>query len=438
MVSKNTRKMKVFCCVFVAVVTFGVQIGVAWAFRSVSISAWTGGHTTAQQPYRLFPRVPRTSYGNNLVLKAMTKVLESSYIYYSQNFHRHVFISRERSFESFLWFDQAREIHPNATLLPFPTSDPAGPVYIAGTGFGTNENPYKLVNSTLPIGATVERSILYGYKQVIEKLHNETVQAFGFSYLDQFPPQDQPWIRERVLFLLSPKHEQELSFDNSNGQGDLDIDWPKEFSKGYGAGFTVEQTIKTIQALPHFLSIHPKQTGHRKKSLLFFYQSLQISIELMREAQAELEFWLAGAEKEDLATFAYLRTLGISWEQCRIVLSAFSTSIVSCDIIPRVEFYRPGSPVRSHLNEESLLYLRMKLHLSPSEIFAFLCSHSRLSFYTPSMIRSHLEILQETTSISMQDLRRLILRSPAILGSAPDKVAERVEFLVEEGKRSQI
>ena len=302
------------------------------------------------------------------------------YLYYSPNFHRHVAIEKvgnaTKILKSFLWLDEARLEYPQARLLPMAYSSDTIPK-IAGGGL-KEDAAYTRSSTWLPISKiSVSRELLYQYKAVMEKLHASSVAVAGFSYLEQFPPLDRHWIRERIMFMLSPLPD-DFSCE----------DWPLLFSKGFGAGLTVPRTIKAILALPQLLAVNPLDSTRRKPPMIYFYQQLKMQTEQLNAALVYLENWLTGASPSDIATFAYLHSLGVSWVQCRALLGAFSLSMISCDLDPNWELYNNG-PVRKVLLEDSLLFLRMRLQLTPSEIFAMIYTHPRLSTYTMTRIKSH-------------------------------------------------
>ena len=140
---------------------------------------------------------------------------------------------------------------------------------------------------------------------------------------------------------------------------------PLQSFRGYGSGLTVQQATEAIRAMPNLLSMHYEDS--RKPSMLYFYQELGVPPLLCREAEVELSRYLTGTDSSDACAFAYLRTLGASWDQCRILLDAFPV-LTACDTNPGWELACEG-PVRKELNEDLMLYLRKRLQVGAGEVY---------------------------------------------------------------------
>jgi hypothetical protein len=363
--------------------------------------------------------LPRQYHPNHFALFSKSK----NCIYYSPNFHRHVVCESQGNtsgiVESFIWLDEAKWKYPKAPLLATASSAMS---LVAGGGleedhaYNGTRGANQLCSKLSPSQSS--ESTMQKCESVVGSLSSKLGSPF-FSY---FPESDHHWVRERILFLLSPSPE-------SPSQPD----WPQTFSGGYGAGLSQTQAISAILALRHLLSIHPPDASSKKPPLLFFYQQLGIQFDMISEVREELGHWLFGACPADVATFSYLKSLNISWDQCRILLGAFSSSLISCELDPGWELAGSG-PVRGVLSEESLTYLRMRLQLSPSEVFAMIKTHSRLSSYSATTLKSHLDAIQSKLCLSSEDLRRVVFRTPSVLGVSVGKLDQRIAFLSSKGK----
>jgi hypothetical protein len=343
-------------------------------------------------------------------------------IYYSPNFHRHVVYedkgNASKVVESFLWLDEAKARYPEAKAAQLVASNPSAMPMIAGGGLEedafnqtTNSRRYSLSFTSC------DPNVLKKYETVVKKLDSD----LGSSLFENFPEPDHRWVRERIIFLVSP-------FPDSG----FPCDWPRAFFEGYGAGFSEAQAATAIRSLRHLLMIHPLDSSAKKRPLIFFYQRLRVKFEAVGQARMELDHWLAGACPTDAATFAFLNSIDISWDQCRVLLEAFYTSLVSCDLDPSWEFFA-SVPVQGVLSENSTHYLRMRLQLSPPEIYAMIKAHSRLSTYSASTLKSHLDAMESKIQLKSEELRRIVTRAPSVLGVSLAELDERITFLSYEG-----
>lgn len=137
--------------------------------------------------------------------------------------------------------------------------------------------------------------------------------------------------------------------------------------RGFGAGLSIEQATKAITAVPQFLSMHYEDS--RKPSMIYFYKFLNIPPISLNEARTELSQYMLGCDSSDICSFAYLHSLGVSWDQIRLLLDAFPTLTYSekdpsWDLLDR--------NMRSQLGIDMLHYLRKRLQISNDDIHSML------------------------------------------------------------------
>ena len=354
------------------------------------------------------------------------------YLYYSPSFQRHIaLVEVNRSvnvLESFAFLDDAKESYPNATLLPI--SEDSGQVVVprmAGGGL-FEEIAYCPTSESSAVAKTCFSSgeTLFKYKLVVSKLYetiiskiadNPTSLSVESAFLERFAPCDRHFVRERMLFFLSPQSTN-ISWCH---------DWPKSFSRGYGAGLTEKQAFDAIQALPHLLAINPIDSKRLRPPIPFLYQ-MGVPLNLIDMARTELDEFLMGVGIVDIASIAYLKSLDITWDQCRILLSAFPC-LLTPSLEPSWEHTESG-PVRSAFMEDSLYYLRSRLQLTPADIFAMIKTHSRLSGYTVQILKFHLDAMQSKLCLTSRNSQALVLRTPSLLGVSPSSLDERIDFML--------
>ena len=384
-------------------------------------------------------------------------------IHYSLNFDRHLvsIVDRDENnvnkgkqlrLESFLWLEDAKQTYPNATLAPLSC---------AAAEFIMNQDPNVIQNSTIVAGCgdktilsyeftttdSQEPSLLQDflkstsqwkstnkkYKSVINSLEAK----LGSTFYGHFPPADQLWIQERILFFLAPqppsdyinqnyKNEPRRSFASDDAR-----DWACALWDGYGVGLTESQTVTAILALRHILALYPNDSSDGKPNAGYFYNRLKLTFDQVEKTRVRLGSKLKGADPADLMTFAYLHSLGVSWDQCQIILEALSLSLVACEVEPSWDLNRP---VRAQLLPNELQYLRMRLHLSPAEILGMLKVHSRLSYYPIQMLKLHMDTLQSELGLSSKELRQLVVKAPSVLGLSTKKLEEKVSFFSDTSK----
>lgn len=101
---------------------------------------------------------------------------------------------------------------------------------------------------------------------------------------------------------------------------------------GFGAGLSIDQATKAIRAVPQLLAIYHEDA--RKPPALYFYNTLQVPSNSVDGARRELSTkYLAGCTSSDVFTFGYLHSLGVEWNQIKLLLDAFPT-LTFCDQEP--------------------------------------------------------------------------------------------------------
>jgi hypothetical protein len=139
------------------------------------------------------------------------------------------------------------------------------------------------------------------------------------------------------------------------------------FRKGFGAGLSIQQATIAISAVPQFLSIHYEDS--QKPSLLYFHNNHPLPPLSVNEARSELSQYMLGCDASDVSSFAYLHSLGVSWESIRLLLDAFPTLTCS-EKDPSWDLL--DNNMRSELNEDSLHYLRKRLQIRNDDIHSML------------------------------------------------------------------
>ncbi len=93
-------------------------------------------------------------------------------------------------------------------------------------------------------------------------------------------------------------------------------------SQGYGAGLTIRQATQTLRVMPEFMALFYEDS--RKPSIVYLYNQMQAPIlsKLCDEANLQLNEYLEGTDPSDAYAFAFLHSIGISWDQIRILVSA--------------------------------------------------------------------------------------------------------------------
>jgi len=249
-------------------------------------------------------------------------------------------------------------------------------------------------------------------------------------------------VEERIRFFISPLERQQGPTIEYHSQHEnrkkVHVDFFKKMRMGFGAGLSIDQATKAIQAVPQLLAIYHEDA--RKPTVMHFYNNLQVPSESVDMARKELSTtYLAGCQSSDVFTFGYLHSLGVEWSQIRLLLDAFPT-LTFCDQEPGWELLDYG-PVRSQLKESTLHFLRKRLQVNNADLYAMLKTHSRLSTYNvQNNILPTMNALQHRLGLSSRDLRRLTLRMPSLIGinvdraNAVSSLDKKIKFFRDEGE----
>ena len=234
--------------------------------------------------------------------------------------------------------------------------------------------------------------------------------------------------------------------DRSSGSSanNMDVDWPSLVAQGYGAGLSVNQASKAVRMMPELLALYYEHSI--KPSYLYMYNQMQgrsstassavlvpPSPKLIEEATIQLN--LEGTDTVDAYTFAYLHSIGVSWNQIRLLLSGLPLWR-TVNLETGWEILARG-PVRSKLHRSTLDYLRRRLQIGPSDVYRLLKTHTRLSTYNArNKILPTLDMLQRKLNLKSAELRKLILRMPSLVGMGSAAFEDRLDFFTNEGKKS--
>jgi len=246
-------------------------------------------------------------------------------------------------------------------------------------------------------------------------------------------------LEDRIKFMIAPMGKFENYICHQNGTKKKTkssaVDYYKALGDGYGAGLSIKQATNAIKAIPQFLSMYYEDS--RKPSIVYFYRDLQVTPDSVNAARSELSQYMLGCNASDMCAFAYLNSLGVTWDQIRLLLNAFAT-FTYCDLEPGWELVGRG-PIRSELKEEMLHFLRQRLQISNPDIHSMLKTHSRLSTYgVEGNIKPTLNALQHRLGLSSAELRQLVLRMPSVIGmhvdssKATSSLDKRIEFFINE------
>jgi hypothetical protein len=161
---------------------------------------------------------------------------------------------------------------------------------------------------------------------------------------------------------------------------------------------------------------------------------MQLSIDppLLDETTNKISQILEGTPPEDTFFFAFMSSLNVSWGQLRILTSALKLWC-NCAIDPTWELLQKDQ-VRSTFKSTRLHYLRQRLQVKPSDIHNMIKTHSRLSGYDACFnIRPTLNKLQTTFGLTSDELRKLVLRMPSVMGMGAQAIDEKLIFFQNEG-----
>jgi len=285
-------------------------------------------------------------------------------------------------------------------------------------------NYHKIVNllSCGRIGNAVD----VGEKHQVGLAMDQSDVSFVMSNFPQLCLYDWHEVETLIRFLVSPVPDS-LSL--------AEIDWAKMLSQGYGAGLTIRQATQTLRMMPEFMALYHEDS--RKPSIVYLYNQMQTPMlsKLCDEVNLQLNEYLEGTDPSDAYAFAFLHSIGISWDQIRILVSALPLWITN-NLEPGWDLLQRG-PVRTMLKRPSLDYLRQRLQVGPSQIYHLLKTHTRLSGYDScSKIRPVLDALQSRLELSCVELRKIILRMPSLLGMKESSFEARIDFFQREAGMS--
>jgi hypothetical protein len=129
-------------------------------------------------------------------------------------------------------------------------------------------------------------------------------------------------------------------------------------------------------------------------------------------------------------------------DQIRLLLHAFPT-LNYPDQEPGWELLESESS-RSELNVNAIIYLRKRLQIGNSEVYAMMKTHPRLTSYCVcNNIMPTLNALQTRLGLTTRQLRHIILRMPSLIGIGVDNTTKqssldkRIEFFHQEARMSK-
>jgi len=233
------------------------------------------------------------------------------------------------------------------------------------------------------------------------------------------------------------------SSGSSSSANSMDVDWPSLVAHGYGAGLTIKQASRAVQMMPELLALYYDHSV--KPSYLYMYNQMQgrlstssaavlvpPSPKLIEEAAIQLN--LEGTDTVDAYTFAYLHSIGVSWNQIRLLLLGLPLWR-TVNLETGWEILARG-PVRSKLHRSTLDYLRRRLQIGPSDVYRLLKTHTRLSTYNArNKILPTLDMIQMKLNLTSAELQKLILRMPSLVGMGSFAFEDQLDFFTIEGKK---
>ncbi|KAL7461854.1 hypothetical protein ACHAXS_002256, partial [Conticribra weissflogii] len=285
-------------------------------------------------------------------------------------------------------------------------------------------NYYKMVQ--LLRGGRIENGVDGGKEHRFGLAMDQSDVSFVMSNFPQLCLYDCHEVESLIRFLVSP-----VPFNISvlDSLSLAEVDWARVLSQGYGAGLTIRQATQTLRVMPEFMALFYEDS--RKPSVVYLYNQMQAPIlsKLCDEANLQMNEYLEGTDPSDAYAFAFLHSIGISWDQIRMLVSALPLWITN-SLEPGWDLLQRG-PVRTMLKRPSLDYLRQRLQVGPSQIYHLLKTHTRLSGYDScSKIRPMLDALQIRLDLSCTEVRKIILRMPSLLGMKESSFQARIDFFL--------
>ena len=132
----------------------------------------------------------------------------------------------------------------------------------------------------------------------------------------------------------------------------------------------------------------------------------------------------------------------VNLDQIRLLLYAFPV-LHFPDQEPGWELLESES-TRSELNVNAIIYLRKRLQIGNSEVYAMMKTHPRLTSYGVSNnIMPTLNALQTRLGLNTRQLRHIILRMPSLIGIGVDNTSKqssldkRIDFFLHEARISK-
>ena len=182
------------------------------------------------------------------------------------------------------------------------------------------------------------------------------------------------------------------------------------------------------------------------------------------ETNMNLGQLLEGTPPSDAYFFACMSSLGVSWGQLRILISALKLWC-NCNLDPTWEIMQRG-PVRSMFRSSALDYLRQRLQVrrlfiyyailreilhsnwvillwfnlpampkvKPSDLHRMIKTHSRLTGYDACFkMKPTLNKLQSSFGLTGSEMRKIVLRMQSHLGMGIQSIDDKFQFFLNEG-----
>jgi hypothetical protein len=378
--------------------------------------------------------------------------------------------------ESFRWLDQAVEKYPSAELLPLKwrlasfdenASAPSAnanapqlppPWMVAGGGWDDESNtnasrysasaqyPVHFISLTLPDEQAAHTARIQAVVQSVLKLFPTQVDQLltAVPFLHYACPAQ---LQERLAFLLAPLPTDANVLQQVNHSA---VDWPRQFyQSGQGAGMSVAQVSHALKVVPlQLLRRLPPGTGTGTGGgimsdsaadaaadiLLLAHLYEQTPSVVMEMAHQQLDPWLTGVPRQQVAAAAYLHYKGWEWTQWRVVLTALPGIVTPSEEVGWELLENGGSTaIRApkHLKGAALQYLQLRLQVGPGVIYAMLKTHLPLTRYSVQHIRRNLNDLQSLLNLSSADLE-VILVMPSLLGMSRKGIQAKVDFWMDD------
>ncbi len=192
------------------------------------------------------------------------------------------------------------------------------------------------------------------------------------------------------------------------------------------------QATRAVNLMPELLAIYYEHSRKPPITHVMYHQRMQTSVSPKLIGEATRQLNLEGSDPTDAYTFAYLHSLGISWSQLRILVSALPLW-TTVNLEPSWEIVQRG-PVRSVFKRLALDYLRQRLQIAPCDVYRLVKTHTRLSTYDVNKILPILDRLQGRLGLSSAELRKLLLRMPSLMGMGMSAFDDRLDFFANEGR----